>query len=161
MILDLNTMFSGSVAADGTKTGQAITVTALSDNVLDLKGGLSSGPVLKDMGLASGEMWLVIQALTAAAGADAAKTVTITLLSDSTTNLATSPTTHWTSPAWTGAQITAGAVLGRIKLPSGDYERYLGLNYTASATFTSFTLTAYITPAIDRSTIYPVGFTVT
>jgi len=35
MILDMQTMFSGSTAADGSLTGQAITVTAASTNILD------------------------------------------------------------------------------------------------------------------------------
>jgi hypothetical protein len=49
MILDLQTMFSGSVSAAGVKTGQAITATAISDNVLDRKGG-QTGPTLEDEG---------------------------------------------------------------------------------------------------------------
>ena len=37
MILDLQTKFSGSTSAAGVTTGQAITATAISTNVLDLR----------------------------------------------------------------------------------------------------------------------------
>ena len=158
MILDTQTVFSGAVSAAGVRSGQSLTATAISTNVLDLRN--ASTPALADESLVGGDMWLVVTALTAAAGADSAKTLTITLLSDSTTNLATSPTTHYTSAAITGAAITAGAELVRIKVPSGDYERYLGLNYTASATFTAFEIAAFLTPDVQRNKIYPSGFTV-
>lgn len=162
MILDLQTMFSGTVAADGTKTGQAITATAISTNVLDLRNYASgvTTPVLVDEGILGTDLWLVVQAQTAAAGGDAAKTLTITLDSDSTEDLATSATTHFSSGAILGSAITAGATLVRTKLPSGNYERYLGITYTVSAGFTSFKLLAYLTPAISRNICYPVGFSI-
>lgn len=162
MFLDLQTMFSGTVASDGTKTGQAITATAISDNVLDLRNFRSgvTTPALVDEGIMGGEMWLIVLILTAAAGGDAAKTLTITLESDSTADLATSATVHYSSPAITGATLIAGYTAVRTLLPSGDYERYLGLRYTVSAGFTSFTLTAFLTPDPQRNVIYPTGFTI-
>lgn len=158
MILDLQTMFSGTVAADGTKTGQSVTATAISTNVLDLRQG--SSPTLADEGILGKEMWLVIQAKTAAAGGDAAKTLTITLESDSTADLATAATVHYSTAAILGSAITAGATLVRILIPSGDYQRYLGLRYTVSASFTAFQLLAYMTPDVQRNKIYPAGFTI-
>lgn len=158
MILDMQSMFSGTVSAAGVKTGQAITNTAISENVMDLRG--SASPTLVDEGLTGTPVWLVISCTVAAAGADAAKTLIVTLLSDSTANLATSPTTHYTSAAFTGAQLTAGAELVRVKLPSGDYERYLGLNYTVSAAFTAFNLVAELTLGIQRNINYPSAITV-
>lgn len=163
MILDLQTMFSGSVAADGTKTGQSITATAISTNVLDLRNFRSgvTTPALVDEGLLGFmEQWLIVQVLTSAAGGDAAKTLTITLESDSDTALSTSVTVHYTSPAITGATLVAGYTAVRIQLPSGDYERYLGLRYTVSAGFTAFQITAYLTPDPQRNIIYPTGFTI-
>jgi len=159
MILDLQTMFSGSVSAAGVKTGQGITATAISDNVLDRKGG-QSGPTLEDEGLSGPETWLIVQALTAAAGGDAAKTLTITLESDTTANLATAPVVHFASAAITGAAIIAGATLVRVQMPSADYKTFIGLRYTVSAGFTSFAITAFITPDVARNVIYPVGFTI-
>lgn len=158
MFLDLQTMFSGSVAANGTKTGDAITATAISANVLDLRQ--SGALALADEGLNPDEAWLYITALTAANGADAAKTLTITLESDSAVGLGTTPVVHWSSGAILGSAILAGTVLARIPLPSADYQRYLGLRYTVSAAFTAFAVTANITPDIQRNKIYPTGFTI-
>ena len=161
MILDLQTMFSGSVSADGlTKTGQAITATAISANVLDLSGNAQQFPATKDIGLNPDESWIVAQAQTAAAGGDSAKTLTITLESSSTADLATTPTVHWSSKAITGAQITAGATLAMFSPPSDNYAKFIGLRYTVSAGFTSWNLLAYMTPEIQRNVIYPVGFAV-
>jgi len=162
MILDLQTMLSGTVAADGTKTGQAITATAISENVIDLRNyrtGVTT-PVLVDEGIGGDNLYLVVQCSVAAAGGDAAKTLTITLDSDSTADLATSATTHFSSGAILGSALTAGATVVRTRLPSGSYERYLGLTYTVSAGFTSFKMLAYLTPNIDRNVIYPVGYSI-
>lgn len=158
MILDLQEMFSGTVAADGTKTGQGITATAISANVIDIRQ--AAVPALEDEGLSGIEVWLVVQAQTAAAGGDAAKTLTITLESDTAVGLATVPVVHFSSKAITGAQITLGATLVRVQLPSDDYKRYLGLRYTVSAGFTSFNILAYLTTDIQRNLTYPTGFSV-
>lgn len=159
MILDLQTMFSGAVAADGTKTGQSITATAISTNVLDLRQP-NGAPTLVDEGILGTDVWLEVRAKTAAAGGDAAKTLTITLESDSTANLATSATVHYSTPAILGSAITAGALLARIKLPSGNYERYLGLRYTVSAGFTAFEVLAQLQLGVQANRAYPIGFTV-
>lgn len=160
MILDTQLKFSGSIAAGNaaTRSGQAITATAISTNVVDLRQAAT--PALADEALVGGDMWLVVIALTAAAGGDSAKTLTITLESDSTADLATSATVHYSTAAIAGSAITAGAVLARIKLPSGDYERYLGLRYTVSASFTSFQVLAFLTPDVARNVIYPSGITI-
>lgn len=159
MIMDLQTMFSGSVSAAGVKTGQGITATAISDNVLDRSGGLTA-PTLEDEGLFPSESWLIVQALTAAAGGDAAKTLTITLESDTVAALNSANVVHFSSKAITGAQITAGATLVRTPLPSDDYKKFIGLRYTVSAGFTSFAVTAFITPDVQRNVVYPAGFTI-
>lgn len=160
MILDLQSMFSGTVAADGTKTGQSITATAISANVIDRAGGQASGfPALEDEGI-NDTPWLIVQALTAAAGGDAAKTLTITLESAADAGLTSGPVVHWSSPAILGSAITLGATLARFQLPSADYKRFIGLRYTVSAGFTAFQITAYLTPDPQRNVTYPVGFAV-
>jgi hypothetical protein len=161
MILDMQTMFSGTVAADGTKTGQAITATAISTNVIDRAGGLSSGfPALEDEGTNPDESWLIVQAKTAAAGGDAAKTITITLESAADAGLTSGPVVHASTTAILGSAITAGATLWRIALPSADYKRFIGLRYTVSAGFTSFEMLAFTTADPQRNVIYPTGFAV-
>lgn len=158
MILDLQTMFSGSVASDGTKTGQGITATAISANVIDLRQAAT--PATADEGLSGPESWFVVQVQTAAAGGDAAKTLTVTLESDSAAGLATLPVVHFSTAAILGSALTAGATIVRTQLPSDNYKRFLGVRYTVSAGFTSFNILAYLTPDIQRNVIYPVGFTV-
>jgi hypothetical protein len=158
MILDLQTMFSGSVASDGTKTGQALTATAISTNVLDLRQGAS--PALADEGISGPESWLHVVVQTAANGADAAKTLTITLESSSTADLTTTPVVHYSTSAIVGATLIAGYQAVRVQLPSDSYKRYLGLRYTVSAGFTAFNILAFMTPDIQRNMIYPAGFTI-
>lgn len=159
MILDLQTTFSGAVAADGTKTGQAVTVTAISANVLDLRG--SASPALVNEGLTGPDLWLVIQTKEAAAAAGAA-TVVFSLESDSTPDLATSPTVHWTSAAIGKATLIAGYSVVKVRLPSEKtYERYLGVRYTvAVGPLTAGAFLAYLTLATQANDAYPAGFTI-
>lgn len=158
MILDLQTKFSGSTSAAGVTTGQALTVDAISTNVLDLRQAAT--PASVDESIFGPDMSLIVQVTVAADAADAAKTLIITLESDSTEDLATSATVHITSPTYTGAQLIAGFVAVRSQLPSGNYERYLGVRYNVSATFTAFNVVAFLTPDIQRNITYPAGFTI-
>ena len=144
MILDLSTRFSN---------GQAVTADAISTNVLDLRNG--SAPVLADEGILGADLWLVVRVGTAFA---TATSITFTLESDSTADLATSATVHYTQTVLLAA-LTANTVVVRTKLPSGNYERYLGMRYTVNgADATAGTLDAFLTPAIDRNLNYPSGF---
>ena len=158
MILDLQEMFSGTVAADGTKTGQALTATAISTNVLDLRN--QATPVFVDEGISGGEVWLVVQVQTAANGADSAKTLTITLESATDTGLSSGNVAHFTSQAFTGAQLVAGFTAVRVQIPSALYRRYIGIRYTVSVAFTAFNVLAYLVTDVQRNVIYPVGFSV-
>lgn len=156
MILDLQTMFSGTVAADGTKSAQAITATAISTNVLDLRNAAT--PTLVDEALQGSDLWLIIQVVQAF---NTLTSLTITLESDSTANLATSATVHFSTGAILLAALTANTIVARTRLPSGNYERYLGVRYTVTGTNpTQGSVLAYLTPNIDRNLAYPSGFTV-
>ena len=135
---------------------QALTATAISNNVLDLRNAAT--PSLVDEGILS-RAWLNVLALTAANGADAAKTLTITLESSAAVGL-TTPTVHFSTAAIVGSAIAAGTVLVRVPLPSGDYLRYLGLRFTVSAGFTAFNVHGFITLGVQRNVIYPIGFAV-
>ena len=104
---------------------QAVTATAISENVID---GVHLSNTLKDLGAGGAPLYLRVQIDESFA---TATSVTFALLSDSTTNLATSPTTHWTSGAIAIASLTAGTVVATIQLPvAATYERYVGLSYT-------------------------------
>lgn len=148
MILDLQTKFSDL---------QAVTSTAISTNVIDLIQGTS--PTTLDEGIGDG-VWLNIIVGTAATAAGAA-TVTFSLESDSTADLATSATVHWTSAAIGKATLVAGYQVARIKLPSDNYERYLGVRYTvATGPLTAGTFLAFLTISAQRNVIYPAGYTI-
>jgi hypothetical protein len=159
MILSLADMFSGAVAVDGTKTGQAVTVTAISTNVIDLRQ--SSSPALADEGISGPELWLVIQVTVAATAAGAA-TVVFSVESDSTADLATSATTHFTTAAIGKATLVAGYFAVQTQLPSAlTYERYLGVRYTvATGPLTAGNFLAYLTLDVQRIANYASGFTI-
>lgn len=149
MILDTQTKFSDA---------QALTATAISTNVLDTRNGTK--PALADEGIMGHDLWLIVQAVAALTAAGAA-TVVVTLESSSTADLATTPTVHYTSAAIPVASLVAGFSLARVQLPSGDYQRYVGVRFTvATGPFTGGTISAFLTPDPQRNVIYPSGFTV-
>ena len=142
---------------------QAVTATAISTNVLDLNAASNSNvPLLQDIGVGEASVYLVVMTTTTATDSGSDATLTITLESDSTANLATSATVHYSSGALAFAAFaTAGTILVQIPLPLGDYERYLGVRYTvASGPLTAGAFTAFLTKDIQRQKYYASGFTV-
>ena len=143
MILDTQLEFSDA---------QSITATALSTNVIDLR----ASPTLKD--IANGkQLYAVLQVDTAATAAGAA-TVTFSLESDSTADLATSATVHATTAAIGKATLVAGYQVV-IPLPPGvTYERYLGARYTvATGPLTAGAFSFFITDAPQNWNAVPAG----
>ncbi len=132
MFIDKQAEFSNS---------QAVTATAISTNTYDTGGGLNT---LKDLGGINTGSFLVIQ-VDATATAAGAATVTFSVESDSTADLATSPTVHYTSPAIAKTALVPGYEL-RIPLPSGSYERHIGVRYTVgTGPLTAGAFSAFIT----------------
>lgn len=158
MILDLQSMFSGTVAADGTKSAQAITATAISTNVIDLRQP-SGAPALVDNGIPGGAgLWLVVQTIQAF---NTLTSLTITLESDSAAGLATAPVVHFSTGAIALASLTANTILARVPLPSASYKRFLGLRYTVTGTNpTQGSLLAHLTFDHGHNPIYPGNFTI-
>ncbi len=155
MLMDINSLFSGTIAADGTRSAQAITATAISTNVIDCRqpGGT---PVSKDEGIVGEDLWLNVVVVQ---GFNTLTSLTITLESDSTANLATSPTVHYTKTIAL-AGLTAGATVVRVQLPSEDYERYLGLRYTVTGTNPTLgSVIAFLSLTPQRNIGYPGSFT--
>jgi len=104
--------------------------------------------------LQGSELFLVVQVDTTATSGGAA-TLQIKLVSDAQAAIATdgSATEHIGLQAVAVANLTAGKVIGCVKLPSGSYERYLGiLQITGTAAFTAGKINAFLTsdPAIWR-----------
>lgn len=123
---------------------QAITADAISTNVIDL-GPLGGGNTIRDIG-AGEPLYLHILVKTALTDADGTPTLTVTLESDSAVGLDSSATVHWTASAITEATLVAGYWIAKgVPLPSGAYERYLGVRYTTnSADFDGGTVDAWI-----------------
>ena len=155
MYQDTQTMFSGAIAADGTRTPQPITATAISTNVMDLRNGAS--PALKDEGMFGRDCWLDI---VVPAAFNNLTSLTITLESDSTSNLATAPVVHFSKTILL-ANLTAGSNPVRVQVPSDDYKRYLGVRYTVTGTAPTLgSVYAFLVLDAQRSVNYPSGFTV-
>ena len=118
---------------------------AIIGDVVDL------GTTSRDIG--EGEpLYLVIQVSTTFVGATS--TTQFSLYSDSTANLATSATVHWSSAAIPVATLVAGYTLV-VALPPGTYERYLGLWETvATANVTAGAINAFLTRNPEGWTAY-------
>lgn len=130
MILDEKLEFCDATAVS------AAAGTAVAGDVVDLD---DLGRDLLDT------LYLVIQVTTAFASGGSA-TVDFRLSSDSTANLATSATDHWSTGALAIAGLTAGKTF-IVPLPKvNDYERYLGIRVvTAVATTTAGSINAFLT----------------
>lgn len=120
MILDKRTQLSDS---------QAVTATAIS-SVMDLGAGAAPVNTLTDIG--NGDPLAVLVTVTEAATAAGAATVTFSLESDSTADLATSATVHATTAAIGKATLALGYQF-TIPVPIGKtYERFVGVRYTVA-----------------------------
>lgn len=141
MILDSTNEFSDS---------QAVTATAISSNVIDLNPATKNATI--DIG-AGEPVWLVIQC-DEAVTAEGAATVAITLESADNAALSSSAVVHITTGAIGKASLTPGKEVGRFRLPTGDYKRYLGVRYTvATGPLTAGKFSAFIVKdAQDRKT---------
>jgi len=136
MIIDAQNLLAGSYAGStatwtGATVGTTAAATVSGTNVVNL----TSTNVLKDMG--SGKTFFAVIIVTEAVTSAGACNVTFKLVSDSTTNLTTSPTTHWTSGAIAKATLVAGYTQV-VALPrQKTYEQYLGVTTTPDTTDTT------------------------
>lgn len=147
MILDAQNEFSD---------GQAVTSTAISTNVIDL----GATNTLKDIG-AGEPVYLVVQTIVAATDSGSDATLTVTLESDSTADLATSATVHFSTGAMAFAAFSpAGTVLAAVRLPIGSYERYLGVRFTvASGPLTAGNFDAFLVKDYGKFLSYANNYT--
>jgi hypothetical protein len=147
MYLDAQTTFSDA---------QAVTSTAISTNVIDL----GATPTLRDLG-AGEPVYLVVLTDAAATDSGSDATLTVTLESDSTENLATSATVHLSTGALAFAAFSPDkAVLYAGPIPTGSYERYLGVRFTvASGPLTGGAFNAFLTRDISAWRAYPNNYT--
>lgn len=126
----------------------AITASGQISDVIDRS---ADAPTLAAFGpgYAGTPLYLVLVVGTAFNGNSGAFTgMTISLQSDSTANLTTSPTTHVATGAIPVASLTANTVLAVLQVPPGNYERYIGLKTAHTGTTgvpTAGTLRGFLT----------------
>ena len=133
--------------ADGTSVAAAAG-TAIIGDVVDL------GSASLDLGLS--DIWCVIKTDTEIITGGSAGTIKFMLVSDAQAALATdgSATVHFDTgtlvtddAAANDARLNADGVIAAFKLPSGTYERYLGVLATiATTTVTAGAISAFLTP---------------
>lgn len=140
---------------------QAVTATAISTNVMDLISNSSGKNVLRDIGTGQ-DVYLVVMTTVAATDSGSDATLTVSLESDSTENLATSPTTHFSTGTLAFAAFSpAGTILAAVKLPSGSYERYLGVRYTVAAgPLTAGQFDAFLTTDVNAWRAYDRNYSI-
>lgn len=140
---------------------QAVTATAISTNVMDLISNSSGKNALRDIGTGQ-DVYLVVQTIAAATDSGSDATLAVTLESDSTADLATTPTVHFSTGTLAFAAFSpAGTVLAAVKLPQGNYERYLGVRYTvASGPLTAGTFDAFLTTDVQAWRAYERNYVV-
>lgn len=138
MILDERNEF-----ADATALSTAATGRALVGDVIDL------GAASSDIG--NGQpLYLVVQVETAVTSGGSA-TVSFELTSDSTADLATSPTVHFATAAIAKATLVAGYVAAVVALPIASYERYLGITQNVgTAALTAGKINAFLTTDVSK-----------
>lgn len=141
MILDERTEWLDATALN---TGAAGTYNI--GDVIDTQGqAIGTANLTRDLGVCD-DLYLVIQVDTTATSGGSA-TGQFRLVSDDTaTPSTTTATVHYTSAAIPVASLTAGTVVSIVSLPSGAYERYLGIQQiTGTAAFTAGKLNAFLT----------------
>lgn len=141
MIIDDRTEFADATALN---TGAAGTYNV--GDVVDLQGqAIGTANLTRDLG-SHDPVYLVVRVATTATSGGAA-TLQVRLVSDdSATPSTTTATVHYTSAAIALASLTAGATVCVTPLPSGSYERYMGIQQiTGTAAFTAGAIDAFLT----------------
>lgn len=135
--------------ADASSVANAAGTVLLGD-VIDLGG------TTQDVGLGE-ELWLIIQTTTEIITGGVAGTIQFFLCSDALATLGggvvASTTEHYATRALitddagaNDAELNAGGVIAAVRLPSGTYERYLGILVTiATTTVTAGAVNAFLT----------------
>lgn len=139
MIMDERTEFADNVALSGSGTVVVGDVVDLGSDGRDIGNGQ--------------ELYLVIKTGTTEIISGSAGTLEFQLVSDSTANLTTSPTVHFSTGDLVlnaaGAnddRLNAGGYVARVAIPTGDFERYVGVRRIASVAVTAGSVDAFLTP---------------
>lgn len=155
-MLDALSLLSGSISAAGAVTGQAITATAASTNVLDMLAN-------RDIGAGSADIMLNVEVTTSFA----------TLTSLQISYQTSADNSSWVDVVMTGAivvaDLVAGAKILRMAIPAfslndkGTPNRYIRLNYTVTGSnATAGAIVAYLSGTNDQNNPgvnYPANYT--
>ena len=144
MLFDKENLFSEA---------QAVTATAVSDNVIDLgaTGTVLNAPAALIRDIGPGEPIAIrIQLLAAAGGTN--PTLVVTLEVDDNSGFSSAKVVGTSAEIADGA---AGAVASIVWVPNGTDERYLRLNYTTAGTNPTHSITAGIVGANQTSNPVP------
>ena len=139
MLLDEKSLLSSA---------QAVTVDAISTNVIDLE--VAGRDVFR------GKPLYCVIGVDTTVTATGAATVTFTIEADSAVGLDATPTVLYTSPAIAKASLTAGAQPVKVAVPEGlvATDRYVGVRYNVSATLTAGKFDAFLVEDIDNAAAY-------
>ena len=141
MIIDAQNYFS---------TAQAVTSTAISENIIDLG-------VARDMG-AGQPVWIVCQVTTAIA-TESSGTVVVTVVNHSSEPSSGQGTTIMTLGTFTAGSADAGAKLQAILPPCATDLQYLAVQYTVSGV-SAGAVDCFLTPTPDNPKFYPDAVTI-
>lgn len=128
-------MFPATTVADANllfSDDQAVTATAISTNVLDLAemGTIANYSAAHSRYMLGTTIPILVKVT---ANFATLTSLTVTIESDSTADLATSPTVHASGPTIAVASLLVDTdLIGFDFLPGGVYERYLGLRFTVA-----------------------------
>ncbi len=150
MIMDKFNEFASEAALNTGGAG-----SYLVGNVIDL---MPDGVISGGIDLGTGEDLYLVMQMDTTATSGGSNTTAFHLVSDAQAAIATdgSATYHYSSPAIPVATLVAGYRICAIRLPSGTYERYLGiLQTTAVAALTAGKINAFLTKDISAWKAYP------
>lgn len=159
MILDAHNQFSSA---------QALTTTAISENVIDLgpltgfagSVGYYGSNSVRDI-FAGKPVGILLQVVASLTDADGAPTLDVTVESDSAAGLDSAAVVHFTLISGKlEAALTANTIYKGYLPPDATVKRYLGLRYTVGvAAFDGGTVNAWLVPGgFDDQRYYASGF---
>lgn len=130
---------------------QAITASAASTNVIDLRAARQMAP--------GQELWINVHCVVAMTDAGSDSTVTVTVDTDDNAAFS-SPTSSVQTLAVFAAVSAAGTMRKAPLVVIPTPERFLRLTYTvANGNLTTGSFTAYLSLTPQEATLYPAGYT--
>lgn len=145
MILDERSEFADALALSTSGTGRQLVGDVYDTGI----AGTATQP--NDLGI-DDQLYLVVQVDTAITSGGSA-TVSFELVSDAQAAIATdaSATVHFATSAIPVATLIAGYMVCAVMLPSGTYERYLGIvANVGTAALTAGKINAFLTNDVSR-----------